>query len=427
MIARLNIRWSWLAPIALTLGLALVCAASGSRAQAQTPDLAFTPIPKADSSVSARYAYVATVHLLVGSSDGSYGYVRNDFGGLTAGRFPGVLFEDGRERVVGGVSVNAAGQLRLTYADREPNHFKDAVGLQWLRLQMRAADESIIAEGYLWEATACDNRSLCLDLGSDLMAHDGLPVGLDFFDAVREALDSAPGGIENILVLSGTTDASSTGIDLSMGSWIGGGLPAAWFADGREKTVERLIVHHGDSARRLELGYGAEETIGQWRYEPAVYRIFRLTLRDRNGEELQQWNMQEVLEEMNESARRCGDSSPARRLCLGYTDKDLDLTDYRGQVLLLQVEDVTWYAMLQATPGGPVAGQLFLGLFGAMMFGWRFRRSKSPQREWIILAAGAISSALLPIFGYGDVFWAGAIVVIALMAAFGWYWVNRSR
>ena len=100
---------------------------------------------------------------------------------------------------------------------------------------------------------------------------------------------------------------------------------------------------------------------------------------------------------------------------------------YRGQVLLLQVEDITWYAMLTATPGGPVGGQLALGVFGACMFGWRGRKTKSPQREWIILAAGAVSSCILPVFGYGDIFWAGAIVIIAVLAGAGWFFVARSR
>ena len=387
----------------------------------------FTPIPDVSSAATARYAYIGTLHLLVGSNGSRYGYVANDFGGFTAGRLPGVLFQDGRERVLDELSVDGAGQLKVTYGDLEPGRFKDAVGLQWLRLQVRAADESIIAEGHLWETTACDTRSLCLELGTDLSAHDGLAVGVDFFDAVREVLEAAPGGIENILLLSGATDVTSTGFDLSVGNWIGGAFPAQWFADGREKAVEKLVVHHGSTTRRLELGYGYEEKTGQWHYEPGVYRKYRLTLRDRNGEKLHEWNVQDVLSAMNEDSRRCGDTTAARRLCLAYTDQDLDLTPYHGQVILLQVEDITWLAMLRETPGGPVAGQLSLAVFGAMMFGWRFRRTKSPQREWIILAAGAVSSTLLPIFGYGDVFWAGAIVVIALLAGAGWFFVARSR
>ena len=386
-----------------------------------------TPIPDVRREASGAYGYLATVHLVVSPGNGGYGYAANDYGGLTAGRLPGVLFADGRERPVGEISVSSSGQLKIAYSEAEAGHFKDAESLQWLRVQLRAADNSTIGGADLWDSSACDGQSICADLGASLAAHDGQPVGVDFFDAVAETLDSAPGGMKNILIVAADTGSDGTGVDQDNGKWIGGGFPSKWFTDGFDKPVETLIVWHGGSNRWMELGYDSVQTTGQWKYEPAAYRKYKIVLRDREGEEVLAWPMREALEALSEDSRRCGDSSPARRLCLAYNDSDLDLTEYRGQVLLLQIEDITWYAMLAETPGGPVGGQLALAVFGACMFGWTFRKSRSPQREWIILTAGAVSSCLLPIFGYGDIFWAGAIVIIAILAGSGWFFVTRSR
>ena len=386
-----------------------------------------TPIPDVRKEASGVYGYITTVHLLVSSGGGGYGYAANDFGGLTSGRLPGVLFADGRERPVGEISVSSAGQLKIAYEGTQDDHFKDAKGLQWLRVRLRAADNSIIGGADLWDSSACGAQSICVDLDTALAAHDGLPVGVDFFDAVAETLDAAPGGMKNILIVAADTGSDGTGVDLSNGKWIGGGFPREWFQDGFDKPVEKVILWHGGSDRRIELGYDSAQTTGQWKYDPAAYRKHRVVLRDREGQDVVAWPMREALEAMNDGDRRCGDASPARRLCLAYHNSDLDPTVYRGQVLLLQIEDITWYAMLTATPGGPVGGQLALGVFGACMFGWRGRKTKSPQREWIILAAGAVSSCILPVFGYGDIFWAGAIVIIAVLAGAGWFFVARSR
>ena len=391
----------------------------------------FTPVPGAQEAVSARHAYIGTVHLVVGF-DGTrtYGYVANDYGGITQGSLPGVLFTDGRDRAVGRIAVQTlpAGVLQVSYADRESGLFKSGEGLRWLRVRLRAADNTVVGEAALWDSVACDNRSLCVGVVDSLLGnYEGQALGVDFFDAAAEVLESAPGGMENILFQAEDTGSSSTGVDGNAGMWIGGGFPGGWFEDGREKAVGKVVLHHGSSVRRLELAYPGDERTAQWKYGPEAYRKHRLVLRDRDGEAVLEWPMREALAAMGERDRHCGDTTPARRLCLDFHDEDLDPTAYRGQVMLLQVEDMTWIAMLQETPGGPVGGQLLLGLFGACMFGFTFRKQKSPQREWVILAAGAISSVLLPIFGYGDLFWGIAIVIIAVLAGGGWFFMTRSR
>ena len=309
----------------------------------------------------------------------------------------------------------------------EAGRFLSGEGLRWLRVRLRAQDNAVIGGANLWDASSCGVQSICLGVGATLAAHDAKAVGVDFFDAAAEALDSAPGGRENILIVAGAAGTDATGFDQSSGEWIAGGFPPEWFEDGSEKLPERIVLAHGAAGRRLELQYDSSETTGQWKYAPPAYRTHRLVLRDRDGGKVLEWPMQDALEAMSEDGRRCGDAGAARRLCLDYYDDGLDPALYRGQVMLLQVEDVTWYAMLKATPGGPVGGQLLLGLFGAMMFGWRFRATRSPQREWIILAAGAVSSVLLPVFGFGSLFWGGAILIIAALAAAGWFFVTRAR
>ena len=386
-----------------------------------------TPIPDGRDVVSGAHAYLGTVHIVVGSPGSDYGYAANGEGGLTAGRLPDELFVDGTARPAAEITVSSSSELKLRYTDVEAGRFLSGDGLRWLRVRLRAQDNTVIGGANLWDASSCGGQSICVGVGATLAAHDAKAVGVDFFDAAAEALDSAPGGRENILIVAESTGTDATGFDQSSGEWIAGGFPSEWFEDGSEKLPERIVLAHGAAGRRLELHYGSSETTGQWKYAPPAYRTHRLVLRDRDGTKVLEWPMQDALEAMSEDGRRCGDASAARRLCLDYYDDGLDPALYRGQVMLLQVEDVTWYAMLKATPGGPVGGQLLLGLFGAMMFGWRFRATRSPQREWIILAAGAVSSVLLPVFGFGSLFWGGAILIIAALAAAGWFFVTRAR
>ena len=386
-----------------------------------------TPIPDGRDVVSGAHAYLGTVHIVVGSPGSAYGYTANGEGGLTAGQLPDELFADGTARPVAEITVSSSSELKLRYTDVEAGQFLSGDGLRWLRVRLRAQDNTVIGGANLWDASSCGGQSICIDVGATLAAHDTKAVGVDFFDAAAEALDSAPGGLDNILFVAGAAGTDATGFDQSSGEWIAGGFPSEWFEDGSEKLPEQVILSHGAAGRRLELQYDSSETTGQWKYAPPAYRTHRLVLRDRDGEKVLEWPMQEALEAMSEDGRRCGDASAARRFCLDYYDDGLDPALYRGQVMLLQVEDVTWYAMLEATPGGPVGGQLLLGLFGAMMFGWRLRATRSPQREWIILAAGAVSSVLLPIFGFGSLFWGGAILIIAALAAAGWFFMTRAR
>ena len=384
-----------------------------------------TPIP-GGRAAAAGPAYLGTVHIVVGGSGTTYGYLANDYGGLTDGQLPAALFTDGRARPAGGI-MDSGSQLELRYADTEAGLFRDPDGLRWLRVQLRGEDNAVIGGANLWDAAPCGGQGICLGVGGMLAAHDAEAVGVDFFDAAAEALDSAPGGLKNILIVAGATGATGTGLDESSGHWVGGGFPKEWFYDGSGKPVERVTVWHDTTDRRIELAYAASETTGRWKYTPSAYRKHRLVLRDRDGEKVLELPVRDALAAMSEDARRCGDANAARRLCLAYHDYGLDPKAYRGQVMLLQVEDVTWYAMLTATPGGATGGQLMLGLLGAGMFGWRFRSARSPQREWVVLAAGAVSSALLPVFGFGSLFWPGAILIIAVLSGAGWFFITRSR
>ena len=64
-------------------------------------------------------------------------------------------------------------------------------------------------------------------------------------------------------------------------------------------------------------------------------------------------------------------------------------------------------------PGGAVGAQLGLAVFGGVFAGFRFRTMKTPRREALILLCMCAASLLLPLFGVGNLFWTGGIVLLA--------------
>ena len=64
-------------------------------------------------------------------------------------------------------------------------------------------------------------------------------------------------------------------------------------------------------------------------------------------------------------------------------------------------------------PGGAVGAQLGLAVFGGVFAGFRFRTMKTPRREALILLCMCGASLLLPLFGVGNLFWTGGIVLLA--------------
>ena len=390
-----------------------------------TPTPAPTPTP---TPVPLRsVAYLGTVQIAVGNAGGTYGYMADGYGGLVAGRFPGELFTDGRSRPAAEVSVSGGNVLQLTYGDETDSLFHGAFHLRWLRAQFRTADGMVRDEANLWSSTPCGVRSICVSGMSGLSGYSGQVVGLDFFDAQTEVLASSAGGKERIIFAAGAVGADATGFDASAGALMSGVFPGQWFSDNRPRTPEKVSVSHGNANRRLELAYDSGQDEGLWQTELRAYRTYRLSLRDRDGVLLQQWDMQDILGASSESVRRCGDTAPARRICLPYDDDELDLAEYREQAMVLQVEDITWFSMLKATPAGPVGAQLGLGLFGAGFFAFMARRAKSPQREMTVLFAGVAASALPALIGYGSVFWPVVILIIAALAAAGWFFFTKSR
>ena len=389
-----------------------------------------TPVPKAEDVAPGRYAYLGTVHLMLGSNSANTadGYQRNGFGGLTAGDLPGDLFVDGTARAVREITVNrSSGQVRIAYLDDETGLFKGAEGLRWLRLQVRAVDNSIASEGNLWAASACADRTICLGTTSNLATYSGQAVAVDFFDTVQEALQANTGELRRIAFLAADVSGAA-GFDGSTGHHIGGGMPPGWFEDGREKAPASLLIRHGQGGRTVELQYLDDFKVGLWEYEPEIFWDYRLTVRDRTGEELLRIDMRDALASMTALERQCGDATPQRRICLPYSG-DFDGAEYLDQVLVAAVEDIGIIRLVGSVPGGPVAGQIMLALFAGFVFanGAKAKRVTSPAREWIILAAAAIGSAILPIIGIGSLFWAGGIILLCLLASGAVWFAQKDR
>ena len=385
-----------------------------------TPMPTPTPTPTPTSTpppVRFETAYLGTVHIVVGNDgSGTYGYRRNSYGDLTAGDLPGRLFTGGRPIEPGVITVSSAGQLRLDYAAVDGDQWKDRNGMRYLLVRFRDANGGALGETPLWSANfakcVSGSRPVCVASVGDLLSvQDGKAVGVDFFDAASEAIMSSPGGIGRILLY--TTAATET-----TASWdaLNGQYPDAWFSGGSGRTAATAQV----GSNGLELTYAATEPDGEWKYAPDGYRKYRLTLRDRHGAEVAQWNLREALENLSEFQRQCGDTQAARRLCLPY-DGDADWRDYAGQVMTLQVEDVTWYAMLEATPGGQAGAALLMFVFGAFVSAIFFRRARAPQREIIIMLVAAVSSCLPAAAGFGDFYWGGTMLAIAVLASGAWY------
>ena len=372
----------------------------------------------AAAEASVGQAYIGTIHLVVGNGGTWYGYQANGYGGLTSGRLPALLFIDHTPRPLELAAIDSStNQLRLRYSDTETGLLKTGRALEWLRVQVRAADNSILAAGNLWNATGCIARTLCLNVGADISAQNANAVAVDFFDASAEALEASSGGVMSVLLVAEETDTDATGFDDSAGDHIAGHVMGDWMLDGEERDIQQLFVKHGAAGRVVEIHYSAASPAGQWRSDPEEYKRWRLTIRDRTGEQLLQVRLRDALAAMTDAERRCGDARAQRRLCIRYNDDEFDGTNYRGQVVLIQIEDVRGIALIEEVPGGPVGGQIMLTLFGGVMAGWRAKRLRSPVREAVILAFMAFGAMILPFLGIGNLFWAGGILVLAGVAA----------
>ena len=401
----------------LVLAVALVAAA------------AMLPV-RAEAQTTGQLAYLGTVHLSVGNDPGTNrdGYMRNGYGGITAGNLPGALFRDGRPRPVGEVSIARGNrQLRIAYAQEELDLFKPAEALRWMRVQVRAVDNSIIAEANLWESAGCADRSLCRTLIEDLSAHVGQAVAVDFFDAAREALNASPGGVQDIVIVAADTGSDSTGFDSTNGDYAGGHFPEKWFTDRQVKVPEAFRIHHGNTTRVVELSYDSSLPAGLWRYDPDLYRDWRLTVWDRVGQEVVRIDMGKALGTLGESSWRCGDSSAQRRVCFPYDDEAFDGAGYRGQVVLAQLEDTRFIRMVSDVPGGEIGAQLWIALFAGVVVGWRARRTRSPVREYAIVAAMMVGAMIPPFIGVGNLFWPMGILIVVGLAAGAAHFLGRSR
>ena len=373
-------------------------------------------VAAAEASVGP--AYLGTIHLVVGNGGNWYGYEANGYGGLTTGRLPSLLFVDHVDRPLELAAVNSGtNQLRLRYSDTETGLLKASQALQWLRVQVRAADNTVLAGGNLWDAAGCVDRTLCLNVGANIDFQNANAVAVDFFDAAAEALEASSGGVMSILLMAEETGPDATGFDDSAGDHIAGYILGEWMVDGEERDIEQLFVKHGTSGRVVEIHYSNASPTGQWRSDPDEYKRWRLTFRDRAGEMLLQVRLRDALAAMTETERRCGDASAQRRLCVRYDDDDFDGANHRGQVMLVQIEDVRGIALIEEAPGGAVGGQIMLTIFGGLMAGWRARRLRTPVREAVILVFMAFGAMILPFLGIGNLFWAGGILVLAAVAA----------
>ena len=257
------------------------------------------------------------------------------------------------------MSVNdTSRQLRFRYTDGAAGLFNTGSDLAWLRVQLRGADNTVLGEANLWTATACEARTLCVGFGTGIDGQDAQAVAVDFFEASLEALEAFPGSAQHILMVVVETGTNETGFDASNGQHIGGRLPEYFFTDGTVKPLESLKLRHG-GGRELELVYDPAAAVGLWRSEPEEYRKWRLSLRDRTGEELVRIPMADALGAYTPSQRRCGDATAQRRLCIPYAG-EFRGEEFRGQVLSLQVEDITGISLIGRVPGGPVGGQVLL-------------------------------------------------------------------
>ena len=68
-------------------------------------------------------------------------------------------------------------------------------------------------------------------------------------------------------------------------------------------------------------------------------------------------------------------------------------------------------------PGGAIAAQLVLSVFGGVMAGVRFKSMKSPRREAVITGAMAFGALILPAFGLANEFWVIGVALLVLLAS----------
>ena len=368
--------------------------------------------------------YLGSVLITVGhssSSFGAYGYLQDDYGGLTGGKLPGALFTDGRSRPAAQLA-NFGTRLDISYPDTESaGLFND--DLKWYRLQVRDVENNIVAEANLWDGADCGPRWYCVTLNASLMAHDGQPLAVDFFDAKAEADTANPGGLARILIVSDTIESSpelGSGYNGDQGALVDGALPREFFADGVAREPDQVLLA---LSGRMQFRYGASAPGGQFLRSATDYDRYAIQIKDRSGNLLHSIPMRPNLESASAGVNSCNAEYQGRRLCLTFEDA-FSAGDYDGQVLVIQFEDRRVKRSIARVPGGPIAGQIGLTLFAGAMMAIKGRRMRSPGREIAIMMAMCFGSLALPVIGMGTLFWTGGVCLLTGLAIAAVYFLK---
>ena len=403
-------------------GAATVQFNTGSPPPTPTPWPALAESPSAPDQPRIQAGpsgYLGTVWLTVGVEGGNAGYRANRYGSLLDGVLPGPMFDDGRPRSLERfvlVGDSAGDYLAVQgHTGNGDSPYLTGSDLRWLRLQVRDPDQSnvILLNVNLWKSRdPCAAGQVCFTLEGEpetaLADLDGQPVAVDFFDAEAEVITgNLVGGRGNLVFMANhqAAEGSTRGL-ISCGHdadcYLSGNYPEAMLENPGGRADFRGGITISDSRLTLRATPDAPFRFQGWR------RV-AVKLLDRDGEVLTNIRISDLLTSQDELELVMDIDSEHAPL--------QDLAAYDGQIMALKFEDLGWIHLLERTPGGPVAGQLLLGLFAGGLTGVRFRRTASPTRETIILGAAAFGTLVLPVFGLGNLFWTGGLLVLAGIAS----------
>ena len=391
------------------------------------PDTPFPPATGPEVGIAVRHSstpYLGGMWVVVGRGASEYGYVANDYGSVLSGELPGQLFADGVGRPLTHLKRHSVAdtQWLTIQADFDETSIAHMEGdaLRWLRLQIRNYENDVILRANLWDSySSCTETEICVNIKWEDSEHlltslEGEAIAVDFFDGRAEATQASGGGASKIVLMG---DVSSGQISCASNQlcYISGTYPNLMMTDQASNEWDGSVAI-SQTQLTLTASEGNPFIFEAWeRYEVHILDV--------EGNLLVEIPLDTTID--TSAADKQTRDNLVFQYPPDYSPFD-SITDYDSEILIIQFVDVGFGNLLERTPGGMIGGQILLTLFAGGLAGFKFKKSRSPSREVIMLSAAMVGAIALPIFGYGSMYWVGGVLVLAVLSMLGIYFM-RSR
>lgn len=361
--------------------------------------------------VHAPTGYLSTVWIAVGTSGAEAGAVTHDYGGFieAAQSLPGLLFTDGLSRKTFAVIGYPADGVNPPYLRIVPSYpdgvaaHKSGTDLRWLRLQLRPEGGDVFAGGDLWDtASACPSDSICANLEytsseTTLNTYDTKYVAVDFWDAEESFTRRGIVGGEGIVIYA-EEDSSAITCAGNTSCFLHGELPQGLVRDSlQDQWTGSITLEAGE----ITLQAGSNS------FQESRWRDYNMSIIDEAGTVLFKAELQDTVSAI----------SASEMTIVLPTGQTLDLAAIDETLVRIEFSYLGFAKTVERTPGGIVAGQLFLAMFtGGVVLLIGGKKIPASMRVAFGLIGATIGSLILPLMGFGNLFFGYAIVAMFIVA-----------